>query len=382
MTNIAVLGATGSIGQQTLQVVDEHPSLFSISVLAGYHNGALLRDQALKYRPQAVFITDAATYKSLQAELTQAGITVLDSWDQLAAFLADVDIVLGAISGAAGIEPTLIALKLGKTVALANKETLVAAGDLVAEALAKYGGRIIPVDSEHSAIFQCLEANGQPAKILLTASGGPFRHWAKDKLVGIRPADALSHPTWDMGRKITIDSATLMNKGLEVIEAVRLFDMPGEKIQVLVHEESVVHSMVQWVDGTVMAQLGTADMRLPIQYALAWPKRLENTFPTLDLAAIGTLHFAEPRWEDFPALNLAYKALDRGGIIPAVLNAANEVAVDQFLKEKIGFLTIAEVVATTMQAFQAEGVESLAQLQAIDAEARAKALTICAGDGL
>lgn len=384
MKEIAVLGATGSIGRQTLQVVEEHPSLFSISVLAGHRNANLLRKQALKFRPKAVFITAPETYRELAPELKQAGMAVFSDWQDLQEALSTVDLVLGAISGAAGIYPTLLALEMGKTVALANKETLVAAGDLVADALQRYGGRIIPVDSEHSAIFQCLEANGKPARILLTASGGPFRHWPRERLAEVGPEDALSHPTWHMGRKITIDSATLMNKGLEVIEAVRLFGLPADAVQVLVHEESVVHSMVQWTDGTIMAQLGTADMRLPIQYALSWPDRLVNSFPTLDLAKIGTLHFAEPRWADFPALKLAYRAIEQGGIMPAVLNAANEVAVAQFLDKKLGFLAIADVAAETMAAFKADAVESLAHLSEVDQAARAKAQELCrqAGDRL
>ncbi len=370
MKRLAILGSTGSIGRQTLEVVEAHPSLFSIEVLAVNSNVDLLIQQVRKYQPKHVFVTNTVAYETVRSLLNEEGISVYNDWSKFDDVCDEVDFIIGAISGAAGIEPTLKALRKGLTIGLANKETLVSAGDLVADLLVRYNGKIIPVDSEHSAIFQCLDGQVKAEKLILTASGGPFRTWESERFTEITLSDALAHPNWSMGSKITIDSATLMNKGLEVIEAQRLFDMPVSAIEVVVHPESIIHSMVQFPDGSVLAQLGLADMRLPIQYALSYPKRLSNPFPKLDFIKAAALHFEAPRWNDFPALRLAYEAARLGGNIPAVLNAANEEAVGAFLAERIKFTDITPLVASVLDEFTVCKIESLEMLREIDSLAR------------
>lgn len=369
---IALLGSTGSIGCQTLEVVDITPDI-KVSILSGHANWRLLSQQTKKYLPEAVIVTDSTAYHKVKEQLSD-NIKILPNWNQLEELLESVDVVVGAISGAAGIEPTLTALRLGKTVALANKETLVAAGDLVDLMLDQYHGKIIPVDSEHSAIYQCLENRGEVKKIILTASGGPFRKFSSEKLRSVTIEDALNHPNWSMGRKITIDSATLMNKGLEVIEANRLFGVPYQNIEVVVHPQSILHSAVQFVDGSIIGQLGCADMRLPIQYALNNTQRVGNNFDHLDMLAVGEMSFEKPRFDDFPSLALAYQAGKTGGSAPAVLNAANEIAVENFLQKKIKFLDIGYVVEEVLSHHISEKITNIEQLKAIDAWAREAAM--------
>lgn len=370
MKRLAILGSTGSIGRQTLEVVEAHPSLFSIEVLAINSNIDLLMEQAARFHPKHIFVTNRVAYETLQGNLVDENIQIHNNWTEFSSICDELDFVIGAISGAAGIEPTLMALEKGLTIGLANKETLVSAGDLVADRLARFNGKIIPVDSEHSAIFQCLDGQVEPEKLILTASGGPFRTWDSTRFPKITLADALAHPNWHMGSKITIDSATLMNKGLEVIEAQRLFKVPLSAIDVVVHPESIIHSMVQFPDGSILAQLGLADMRLPIQYALSYPERLPNPFPKLDLIQASALHFEAPRWNDFPALKLAYEAARIGGSMPAVMNAANEVAVAAFLAQQISFVDIIPVVSAVLNDFSAETIDSLEMLREIDQKAR------------
>lgn len=371
MKHLAILGSTGSIGTQTLEVVDALGT-HQVDILSAHRNKALLYEQVKKYQPKHVFITDKSTYdyfKGVQQETPFCHYHYL--WDDYANCLDGIDCVIGAITGAAGIEPVLASLRAGLRIGLANKETMVEAGDLVLALLAQYGGEIIPVDSEHSAIFQCLE--GRPdevEKIILTASGGPFRTWEKERFASITKADALKHPNWSMGAKITIDSATMVNKGLEIIEAHYLFGCDYDRIQVVVHPESIVHSMVQFADGAIKAQLGLPDMRLPIQLALTHPARVATGFEALDVWQMGTLHFEKPRFDVFPGITMAYDCGKRGGSAPIVMNAANEVIVAAFLDEKIRFIDIVPMVMECVAKTSWQKVESLAQIHAIDAEAR------------
>ena len=377
MKRLAILGSTGSIGTQTLEVVDAFPGRFDVKILAGHTNWKLVLKQAEKYHPDCVVLTDPAAYEQCKKENKNEKLTVLSGMEGVKKALEtiEVDMMVGAMSGAAGIEPTLKALELGIDLALANKETLVSGGSLVRRAQEKSGARILPVDSEHSAIFQCIE-DGTVCldKILLTASGGPFRTWKKEDLYKVTPAQALKHPNWSMGRKITIDSATLMNKGLEVIEANWLFQVDYDDIQVLVHPQSVVHSAVQYGDGTVLGHLGPADMRIPIQYALTWPQRQSNPFPKLDFTTLAGLEFFHPDMEKFPALKLAFEVGRAGKSLPAVMNGANEVAVAAFLNEKIGFMDIPALAQWVVDAHDAVEVESFEHLMEIDGWARKKAL--------
>lgn len=374
MKHLAILGSTGSIGTQTLEVVDALGT-HQVDILSAHRNKALLYEQVKKYQPKHVFITDKSTYdyfKGVQQETPFCHYHYL--WDDYANCLDGIDCVIGAITGAAGIEPVLASLRAGLRIGLANKETMVEAGDLVLALLAQYGGEIIPVDSEHSAIFQCLE--GRPdevEKIILTASGGPFRTWEKERFASITKADALKHPNWSMGAKITIDSATMVNKGLEIIEARYLFGCDYDRIQVVVHPESIVHSMVQFADGAIKAQLGLPDMRLPIQLALTHPARVATGFEALDVWQMGTLHFEKPRFDVFPGITMAYDCGKRGGSAPIVMNAANEVIVAAFLDEKIRFIDIVPMVMECVAKTPWQKVESLAQIHAIDVEARALA---------
>jgi 1-deoxy-D-xylulose-5-phosphate reductoisomerase len=349
---IAILGSTGSVGTQALSVVKEFPDLFEVTVLTADSNAELLIEQAKAFLPKHVVICNEQYYNTVKDALHPYGIEVSAGEDALseAVQIPEIDVVLTALVGFVGLKPTLNAIKAGKDIALANKETLVVAGELIMRMAKQYGVRILPVDSEHSAIFQCLagEDRNPIEKIILTASGGPFR--GKDKLFleTVTPALALSHPTYDMGKKISIDSATLMNKGLEVIEAFWLFDLEISQIDVVVHPQSVIHSMVQFEDGSIKAQMGIPDMKLPIQVALAFPKRIKNSFQRFDFTQYPELTFEKPNLEVFTNLSLAYKALAEGGVSPTVLNAANEIVVAAFLKEEIGFLAMSDIIGNTL----------------------------------
>ncbi len=350
--HIAILGATGSIGTQTLDVVRQHPDLFEVELLTAGSNAALLIEEAREFDPAAVVICNEAKYDEVADALRDTDVKVFTGTQSMCDLVAAeaVDVVVAAMVGFSGLRPTVAALKAGKAIALANKETLVAAGDLVMDLSRKHRAPILPVDSEHSAIFQCLLAAGgnKVSRIHLTASGGPFRTWEKDRIAEADKTLALKHPNWSMGAKITIDSATMMNKGFEVIEACWLFDMAPEDVHVVVHPESVIHSMIEFEDGAVLAQLGCPDMRVPIQFALAFPERLPLKGERLDFASLGSLTFQEPDREKFPCLGLAFEAVRRGGNIPCAMNAANEAAVKAFLEDRIRFYDIPEVIAGTM----------------------------------
>ena len=350
---IAILGSTGSIGTQALEVISEHSNLFEVEVLTANNNSALLIEQAKKFKPNTVVITNEEKYKEVDAALFDLGIKVFAGAQSLEEVVEgeNIDIVLTALVGYSGLNPTIRAIKAKKNIALANKETLVVAGDLITKLCQEYNVQIYPVDSEHSAIFQCLvgEVYNPIEKIYLTASGGPFRGWAKEKLQKIKKEQALKHPNWEMGAKITIDSATLMNKGLEVIEAKWLFDLKAEQIEVVVHPQSIIHSAVQFEDGSIKAQLGIPDMKLPIQYALGFPERLKNTFKRFNFMDYPNLTFEKPDAKTFRNLQLAYDAMEKGGNMPCVLNAANEIAVAAFLQDKIGFLNMSDLIADCME---------------------------------
>ncbi len=352
MKQIAILGSTGSIGTQTLEVIAENPELFETYALTANNNAALLIEQARQFSPEVVVISNEKKYAEVKNALADLPIKVFAGSDAVAqvAAMQPIDIVLTAIVGYAGLKPTIAAIEAKKTIALANKETLVVAGELITRLAIENQTPILPVDSEHSAIFQCLAGEKWSGieKVILTASGGPFREKSLDELARVTKAQALCHPNWEMGAKITVDSATMMNKGFEVIEAKWLFGLHGEQIQVLVHPQSIVHSMVQFADGSVKAQLGLPDMKLPIQYALGYPERLKNSYPRLDFAQYSTLTFHAPDLQKFRNLAFAYEAMQRGGNLPCVLNAANEVVVAAFLQEKIGFLKMSDVIEKTM----------------------------------
>ena len=352
MKRIAILGSTGSIGTQALNVIRRHRDLFCAEVLCAGSNAELLIEQALEFEPNAVAIADESRYSQVRDALADKDIKVYAGTEAIVSLMEmeSIDMVLAAIVGVAGLKPTLHAIEHGKPIALANKETMVVAGAIVTEAARRHRVPILPVDSEHSAIFQCMVGEMSPVeKILLTASGGPFRGKTRDELATVTLAQALKHPNWSMGRKVTIDSATLMNKGLEVIEAKWLFGVDAKDIEVHVHPQSVVHSMVQFADGSVKAQLGVPTMETPIQYAFSFPERIESFLPRLDLFSQHTLTFERPDIDTFRCLGLAYKAIERGGNTPCVMNAANEVAVQQFIDGRIGFLDIADRVERAMQ---------------------------------
>ncbi len=378
MRSLSLLGSTGSIGTQTLEVVRDLNTRgqrpYRVEVLAAHSNVTLLEQQVREFRPRAAALFDPAAAQDFRDRVRDMDITVLSGLEGLcqAAAWEEADLVLNAVVGMVGLRPTLAALAAGKTVALANKETLVAGGQLVMEAARKQNLELLPVDSEHSAIFQCLQGNtrSQVKRLLLTASGGPFFGWPRERLEKVTPQQALSHPNWSMGAKVTIDSATMMNKGLEVMEARWLFGLPPQCIQVVVHRESIVHSMVEYQDNGVMAQLGTPDMRLPIQYALAYPDRLPGPVRELDLFAAGALHFAPPDLEAFPCLAIALKALEQGGLAPAAVNGANERAVEAFLKEQIGFMDIARLAEEALAACPQGDAGSLEDVLAADQWAR------------
>ena len=350
---IAILGSTGSIGVQALEVLSEFPDLFEVEVLTANNNDSLLLEQAKKYKPNSVVIVNEKKYSAVNEALTSFGIKVFAGSKSLEDVVENenIDLVLTALVGYSGLKPTIKAIKSKKPIALANKETLVVAGDLITKLCEEHRVPIYPVDSEHSAIFQCLigENSNPIEKIYLTASGGPFRGWDKDRLSGVKKEMALQHPNWNMGAKITVDSATLMNKGLEVIEAKWLFNLTQEQIDVVVHPQSIIHSAVQFEDGSVKAQIGIPDMKLPIQYALGYPKRLKNNFTRFSFMDYPSLSFERPDLKNFKNLQLAYDAMKKGGNIPCVLNAANEVAVDSFLQEKIGFLNMSDLIADCME---------------------------------
>jgi 1-deoxy-D-xylulose-5-phosphate reductoisomerase len=375
---LAILGSTGSIGRSALAVVDAHPSRLRVVALAAGENAGLLADQVERYRPELVAMADAEALGRLRsARLDHHGTATAHGAEGLVAVAThpDVDIVICASSGTAGLEAVLAAIEAGKTIALANKEVLVMAGALVTDAARRRGVAILPVDSEHNAIHQCLHGRSRDEirRIILTASGGPFREHPLATLEEVGPEAALRHPTWQMGRKITIDSATLMNKGLEVIEAHWLFGVSSGQIDVVIHPQSIVHSMVELTDGSVIAQLGVTDMRLPIQYACSYPERWESALPLLDLTRAGRLEFFPPAHDRFPSLGLAYRALDAGGTLPVVLNAANEIAVEVFLEGKLGFMAIPRVIEKTMDAHRLEPVSSLHTVRRVDAWARQQA---------
>ena len=344
---IAILGSTGSIGTQTLDVIRRHPEMFEVELISARRSVDLLISQALEFNAANVVICDESRYHEVADTLQPRGIKVWAGIESLCDLVRQpsVDIVVGAMVGFSGLRPTLAALEAGKIVALANKETLVAAGSIVTETMRKHEAVILPVDSEHSAIFQCLLAaqGNEVEKIHLTASGGPFREWDRSRIAAAKAAQALKHPNWSMGAKVTIDSATMMNKGFEVIEARWLFDMPAERINVVVHPESLIHSMVEFADGAVIAQLGCPDMRQPIAFALGFPGRLTTGGKKMDFAAIGKMSFEAPDLRRFPCLSLAYEAIRRGGNAPCALNAANEIAVAAYLKDMIGFYDIAHI---------------------------------------
>ena len=352
---VAIIGSTGSIGKQALEVIEHHKERFIVEVLTANTQADLLIEQALKFDPNAVVIADKSLYQKVKEALSSTDIKVFAGQEALDDIvqMETIDIVINALVGFAGLRPTLKAIEAGKPIALSNKETLVVAGELVTNLAQQNNVPIIPVDSEHSAIFQCLagEFYSPVEKIILTASGGPFRGKTKDELKDVTPLQALNHPNWSMGKKVTIDSATLMNKGLEVIEARWLFGLDANKIQAVVHPQSVIHSMVEFQDGSLKAQLGLADMRLPIQYALSYPERLKTSFPKFDIYNCSNLTFEKPDADTFNCLNLAYKALERGGNIPTIMNAANEIAVESFLQGKIKFLEIAKTIEQAMDKY-------------------------------
>lgn len=371
---LAILGSTGSIGTQALEVLEENKDRFDLQVLTANKNAELLILQAKKHQPQCVVIVDETQYQKVKDALWDEGILVYTGYDSLSQVvqMSEVEIVLTALVGFSGLQPTMSAIAAGKNIALANKETLVVAGDLVTEAARKKGVNIYPVDSEHSAIFQCLtgEFDNPIEKLILTASGGPFRGKKRNELIGVTKELALKHPNWEMGAKITIDSATLMNKGLEVIEAYWLFAVKPHQIEVVVHPESIVHSAVQFQDGSIKAQMGLPDMKLPIQYALGYPNRIKNEFPRFSFFDYPELHFEKPDVETFRNLQLAFNCLNEGGNSACVLNAANEVTVAAFLKDKIDFLQIAEINEKALQHFPNAKFNDIESYIELDKEVR------------
>lgn len=376
MRSVTILGATGSIGRSTLDLIDRNPDRYSCVALTAQSNVDALAQAAKRSRAKLAVIGDESRYAVLKEALSGTGIEAAAGSDAIIeAAERPSDIVMAAIVGAAGLRPALAALERGATLALANKECLVCAGDVVTTVARRHGGRLLPVDSEHNAIYQVFdfERPERVSRVILTASGGPFRTWALEDMRAVTPEQAVNHPVWSMGAKISIDSATLMNKGLEVIEASHLFPVSHDRFQVIVHPQSVVHSMVEYVDGSVLAQMGTPDMRTPIAYTLAYPERLETPCRRLDLADVGKLTFESPDFTRFPALNLALSALRDGGTAPAVLNAANEVAVQAFLDRRIRFLDIAAIVAEVLSGMPCEDAMDLETVLAADGEARCRA---------
>lgn len=390
MKGICILGATGSIGVSTLDVVARHPDRYKVVALTANGNIDALYDQCVQHHPEyAVVVNEskAQEFKQRIAASPVADIKVLAGSEALVqvATLDSVDSVMAAIVGAAGLLPTLAAAKAGKDVLLANKEALVMSGQIFMRAVAESGATLLPIDSEHNAIFQCMPAGyatgyraKQARRILLTASGGPFRRTPIADLDGVTPDQAVAHPKWDMGRKISVDSATMMNKGLELIEACLLFNMDPDDIQVVIHPQSIIHSMVDYVDGSVLAQMGNPDMRTPIAHAMAWPERFDSGVAPLNIFDVGHMDFEQPDLERFPCLRLAYEAIKAGGIMPTVLNAANEIAVDAFLNEKVRFTDIAKIIERSMAQFKPESAETLELVLQADQNARDVARNVIA----
>ena len=369
---IAILGSTGSIGTQALKVIEEHPDLYEAYALTANNQVELLAEQARKFMPAAVVIANEAKYLQLKEMLADLPIQVYAGADALCEIVEakPIDVVLASMVGYAGLRPTMNAIRAGKAIALANKETLVVAGELINALAQQYKTPILPVDSEHSAIFQCLEPNNALEKVILTASGGPFRKFTMEQLQHVTKEQALKHPNWEMGAKITIDSATMMNKGFEVIEAKWLFGVRPDQIEVVVHPQSIIHSMVQYEDGAVKAQLGMPDMRLPIQYAFSYPQRIKASFDRLDFSKMTELTFEQPDTNRFRCLALAYEALNKGGNMACIVNAANEVVVSAFLKDRIPFLRMSEVIESSMAKVPFIQTPTYEDYVATDAEAR------------
>ena len=378
---ICILGSTGTIGVNTLDVISRHPDRFHVVALTGHNNSELLLQQCRENEPEVVAVTDADVAEKIERQIRAAGLDIkvlcgVKGLEQVAA-LPQVDYVMAAIVGAAGLLPTLAAARAGKRVLLANKEALVMSGALFMSEVRDHGAELLPIDSEHNAIFQCMPDNyhtGQGAvgveKILLTASGGPFREYGPEQLASVTPEQAIAHPNWVMGRKISVDSATMMNKGLELIEAYWLFDVSHEKIQVVIHPQSIIHSMVSYNDGSVLAQMGNPDMRTPIAHALAWPERIQSGVEPLDLFEVAKLDFVEPDFARFPCLALAYESIKLGGTATTALNAANEEAVSAFLDRKLHFTGIAEVIARTLENVSLKDPDALQAVLDADMEAR------------
>ncbi|MBT1700636.1 1-deoxy-D-xylulose-5-phosphate reductoisomerase [Fulvivirgaceae bacterium PWU4] len=377
---IAILGSTGSIGTQALEVIAAHAHAFEVEVLTAQHNAKLLIEQAIRYQPNAVVIGNEQLYGEVKEALSGQDIKVYAGENALASVVQmdTIDLVLTALVGYAGLKPTIKAIEAGKNIALANKETLVVAGELVTQLAREKGVNIYPIDSEHSAIFQCMvgEFHNKIEKIILTASGGPFLGRKKNEIQSVRKEQALKHPNWSMGAKITIDSASLMNKGLEVIEAKWLFGLKPGQVEVVVHPQSIIHSLVQFEDGSIKAQLGLPDMRLPIQFALTYPDRYPSAFPRFDFAQYPTLTFGKPDTETFRNLALAYEALHRGGNMPCILNAANEVAVAEFLKDRVGFLEMSDIVEQCLAKIHYIKSPSYEDYVNTDKETRLKAIEL------
>lgn len=373
--NIAILGSTGSIGSQALDVIASHPERFEAYALVANNRVELLIEQARKFLPEVVVIANELKYHQLKEALSDLPIKVWCGSQAIEEMVRDeqIDMVLTAMVGFSGLKPTISAITAGKAIALANKETLVVAGELITSLALKNRCAVLPVDSEHSAIFQCLNGEGanRIEKILLTASGGPFRTFSSDQLHSVTPAQALAHPNWDMGEKVTIDSSTLMNKGFEMIEAKWLFGVSPSQIEVVVHPQSIIHSMVQFEDRSVMAQMGQPDMRMPIQYAFSYPERLPSEVPSINFFDLSQLTFERPDTNKFPNLTYAYEAIDTGGNMPCILNAANEVAVDLFLKEKVGYTQMSDLIAKAMQKASFIKSPTLDDYTQSDAETRA-----------
>jgi len=377
---IAILGSTGSVGTQALEVIEAYPDHFDLQVITAQSNAALLIEQARKFQPNAVVIGDESKYEEVKTALSSEHIHVYTGAEALCQVVefTEVHVVLTALVGYAGLKPTLAAIHAGKDIALANKETLVVAGELVTALAREKGVNIYPVDSEHSAIFQCLmgEFHNPLEKIYLTASGGPFRGWTTEQLKTVTPAQALKHPNWSMGAKITIDSASLMNKGLEVIEAKWLFNLKPEQIDVIVHPQSIVHSLVQFTDGSMKAQMGLPDMKLPIQFALTYPERFQTNFPRFSFLDYPNLSFEQPDRSTFRNLDLAFRAMEKGGSAACALNASNEISVQAFLEEKIGFLDLARINEQVMEETSFVLKPTYEDYVAVDAEARKLALSL------
>ena len=374
---IAILGSTGSIGTQALEVIQAHSDRFEVYALTANNQVDLLINQARIFQPEAVIIGNKAHYQKLKDALSDLPIKVYAGSDAIAQIVESepIDMVLTAMVGYSGLRPTIQAIKAGKAIALSNKETMVVAGEIINALATEHKVSILPVDSEHSAIFQCLEFYNPIEKIILTASGGPFRNCSEEELAMVTKKQALKHPNWDMGAKITIDSASMMNKGFEVIEAKWLFNLKPDQIEVLVHPQSIIHSMVQFQDGSIKAQMGLPDMKLPILYALSYPERLKTNFPRLDFAKFSSLTFEQPDMKKFRNLSLAYFAMEKGGTMPCVLNAANEIAVDAFLHDRIGFLEMSDLIEKTLNKTSFILTPTYEDYVAIDSEARELAKT-------